>query len=201
MGNVVNITIIVKMNHFRSVFEDIMELTVNSEFKPGDVVWIIYGRKCVEQIVRSVKIEAYLDGDDIATVCTGYTFSLLSFSNTNDGSFLPCHVYGDRDTAMRLAKWYPVNLSDHEWLAFLGNRDDSDSLDECELQSCCSSISKCRSILYDCQNYGGLILRDVERIMKLLDDAHPEFLSRSKLAENNCVNAINVFGQLKILRG
>lgn len=90
-----------------------------------------------------------------------------------------------------LNEWHPVKgLTDEDWKKAIGNRDDFESLENCELSCCCAVISEIRDILLECQKNSGLIERDVRTLCQYLGE-HDIPLKRKNLDK--------IFEQLGIL--
>ncbi|MFA5987126.1 MAG: hypothetical protein WC797_00530 [Candidatus Paceibacterota bacterium] len=147
-------------------------------FNAGQRVWVIVDGVAVyveDVTIRSILFELCENGKGKPPVliCTGYR---LSEYNPGSGSFFssPDEVYATKEVAEELAKWYPVkDVSEAEWKQAIGDRQDDESLDSCELPSCCANISDARDIFAKCQQKGGLIERDVRRVRGLLEGHYP----------------------------
>lgn len=65
------------------------------------------------------------------------------------------------------SQWRPVqgSISEEEWFAAIGNRDeDEESIETCELSICCATISAIRDILIKAKKNGGLLYSDFVRL-------------------------------------
>ena len=148
------------------------------KFKVGQRVWYIMYRTVREALVRSIQLEhVCIESKRSMLTCTGY-----SLFNSKEGGvpfepltmsefFRPSQVYASRQQATSLARWHAVEgITDEQYKAALGSREkgEDDSLDTCELQRCCASISQLRDYLFKCQEGGGLIHRDWRDLRYLL---------------------------------
>jgi hypothetical protein len=177
-----------------------MNLSVHAEYEPafglGDHVWVIAGK--APQDVRVLAVLFQLgrmnsEGRDVL-LCTGYLLDTMNLDGPDD-SFPPHEVYASELAAQELAAWHPVDdISELEWKQAIGDREDDDSLDECELSRCCTTISRTRDILAKCQENSGLIERDL-RILKELFKNH-EYPSPNGLRPQNLDKIIGELGFL-----
>lgn len=104
-------------------------------------------------------------------------------------------MYATEAQAMELAQWHPVsNLSEAEWEQAIGNREDDDSLEECDLSCCCATISAIRDLLLKCQENYGLIEREVRTLRQLLGE-HEYPMPNGERP----VNLDKIIGQLGLL--
>ena len=70
-------------------------------------------------------------------------------------------IFNDEEEAEAMAVLVKVKMTRKQWLQAVGDRDSEDSLEDCELQPCCSKISDIRDIFLKCKKYGGLTKLEV----------------------------------------
>jgi hypothetical protein len=181
---------------------------IEPKFNLGDVVWVIQGNnvnRCVlGSKVYSIKLELFIakQGEPPVLVCTGYQLGVMNFDvlDAISSSYPHDKVYSTKEEAETLAKWHPVeNISLEEWERAIGNRENDDSLDTCELSRCCAIISDIRDILLDCKENQGLIERDLLKLSDLLK-SHDFPLYENLLPDGQgSKNLAKILGQLGIL--
>jgi hypothetical protein len=74
------------------------------------------------------------------------------------------------EEAKRLTQFHKVELTDEQWYQAIGDRDEDESLEDCELSDCCSTISEIRTLLITCKENKGLIVWETEILQSLLSD-------------------------------
>lgn len=85
-------------------------------------------------------------------------------------------LFLDKDeAAAACAKKEVSGITDDEWMAMIGSREDS-SYCESELAPCCAAISEVRDLLYSCWADGAICARDVRCIESYIRDSGHECL-------------------------
>jgi hypothetical protein len=138
-------------------------------------------------------------------VCTGYRLQRYNFNACDGETYAPDELYDSIKTVKEDCRWYPVELSDDDWAKLTGKREqpegyaapeedrpwihrvDSElevSIEDSEIGVCCAGISAARDLLIACSRHGGMIFRDVRRLVAAFDGSgHGDMLFEDKLAE------------------
>lgn len=181
---------------------DMESLVVHPQFKPqfrvGQEVWIILSRGEVKSSrVQGVRFELIGEPEAAMLHCIGYTLPILGSGNGTGETFAQCDLHEREEIARQLAVWRPiVPMSDEEWTQAIGNKGDEESIDDSELDRRCKSIDAIRDFLAVCRETGGLIERDVQKIIALIDlHNHWNLIDASRAFESPLQN---VFSQLGI---
>lgn len=137
--------------------------------KINDTAWVIQHRRLLKVKILGINFTEVETETGHVLMTTGYDTDVYSDLRTGSRCFLPRQITTNEAEARRLCTWHPVvGLSKRQWMAAIGNPEDSDSLDTCEMPACCGNIGQIREHLMDCQVEGGLIQRDVERLADAL---------------------------------
>ena len=172
------------------------ELEREPQFQVRDRVWVIAGKNLQEDRVSSILLELCDVGGDKQPVliCTGYRLGTANL-DSSDFSFRPNEVYATEELAREFAQWHPViDLSEADWKQAIGDREDDENLEECELSRCCAAISAIRDLLLKCQEDGGLAERDVRNLRQLLGEHEYPMHNGQRPA-----NLDKIIGQLGLL--
>lgn len=135
-------------------------------------VWIIRNKKPKKQRVVSIFFELIDAGEEKPVlVHRGYQLDAYNLDASDIRVlFEPSEVYADKCEAEKLSTWHPVNiLSAAEWRQAIGDQD-LESQRESDLSLCCAHVDAIRNILARCQEDGGLIERDAQRLEQLLEE-------------------------------
>lgn len=148
-----------------------LDVKQKPQFNIDDEVWVILNKKAKKQQVISILFELTSGEKQSVLVHKGYR---LDAYNLNAGDFTlffePNEVYADKCEAEKLSAWHPVNgFSAAEWKQAIGGHN-LESQRESDLSLCCAHIDAVRNILTRCQEDGGLIERDAQRLERLLEE-------------------------------
>jgi len=88
----------------------------------------------------------------------------------NYGEVIIKRLVKTENKAKELVKFREVKLTNKEWFNAIGDRNILDSIEECELQSCCAVISNIRDILIKCKEKNGLIVYEIEELKQNIDE-------------------------------
>ncbi len=160
-------------------------LSEEPEFKSGDKVYVInkhYG-SIHETVVRTVPVEILFDKDN-----EGGGTNYLKFSGfykvgiirwerekyINPTWHEARYFFASKEKAIEMGRFWPVKLSDEEWLDCIGDRQIIDgpgnTSDGCELTACCAAISDIRDALIEIKFDKGVCEVDRLILKGLLED-------------------------------
>jgi hypothetical protein len=117
----------------------------------------------------------------------------LNIMQGGDGSYPVSDVFATEEEVREATKFYPVTfITSDEWEQAIGTRrEDGVSIEDCELQPCCGTISDIRELLYQCYMRNGLIKLDRDRVASLITSHYDYY-------ENIPPLLTNIFQQLKV---
>ena len=149
------------------------------QLRTGDTVWIVLGREVRRTAVAASVIQCFVSRNDCdrrSVFFTGYLLVGHEDPTMRDGSFCAEDLYGSEAEASAMAAWYPVTLSDEEWVGLLGRSDDCDEEDDDnqfsddygEVGNGDNEIRDLRVILRQARQAGGLIARDRDKVVPYL---------------------------------
>lgn len=145
-------------------------------FKPGQQVWIIVERAVDEVRVLSALFELCVSDEkkgEFSFVHSGYKLSRYRFLEEGNAPSMEYHtfeIYASRELAEQDVVWHSVSgLSEEEWFAAIGDPEERESLDTCELSHCCAHTATIRDLLTACQDDDGLLERDRKRLKALVE--------------------------------
>lgn len=169
------------------------------EFQIGQTVWLLEGRKVVSATIRTIKFELVGTPSYQQPMlhCVGYTLPFFNPYASDGEIYPPADLYGDKATALQMAVWHPVTgISEKGWILAIGDNEDDGTIEDSELQPCCSNIAEVRRILGLCKEAGGLVERDVQKVIALLGiHDHIQALDKSEVSR---APLQSIFSQLGI---
>jgi len=156
--------------------------------KLGEQVYVVYG----PGKIKRARIDCYnakvFEDPELGNVSCCPFAAVFSTYFTNDyfgninWNIVPFDfIAKDENQAKEWAKFYPVKCSDEDWYKAIGSRpgsleisDENDekleSLDDCELGTCCSTISDIRSMLIKCRDHKGLIGMEIIHLRSIINN-------------------------------
>lgn len=176
-----------------------------SIFDLGKEVYVVLGPNDIsEGNITAYRTWVIKDGDDkILIIPNAVRLSIFTitdyFPNIEDDAVPFCYLTDDKEKAKKWSEVIPVDCSDEDWFKAIGKRptfeeikkaakektfDSEDSLEECELASCCASISDVRTILIKCQENKGLIGWEVEALQKAVNNSNHDMPEDSPILTN-----------------
>lgn len=155
------------------------------------------GERWKAELVQSIKAEVVKGWKEFegkpGLICRGYRLQCYNFDAADGETYLPYELYDSLEEVKKDCRWFPVELSDNEWMALAGARDPSEryrevenfeknqdekhrpwihhiiaepvDIEESEIGVCCAGISAARDLLIKCSQHGGLIYRDVRNLV------------------------------------
>lgn len=139
-------------------------------FDIGQKVFIVLGPDSyIEANVRIINcVIAKSDSGSCALYLPKYEFDCILFPNDyfKDGEDLigvqEYRVFDNEEKAKEMSSFVKVDIENDKWDDAIGNREDEETIDGCELAPCCANISKIRDILLKCKKYKGLTKMEIE---------------------------------------
>ena len=141
-------------------------------FEIGQRVFVVLGPdKYISTSVRSMNciLGPSVDGNCVL-YSPKYEFSNFLFPNeyfdeqeemAGVGEY---RIFDKESEAKKMALFVKVDMSSKEWDEAVGDRENEETIEECELLPCCSQISEIRDILLKCKKYGGLTKLEIDNI-------------------------------------
>lgn len=172
------------------------------DFKLDERVWIV----CSPNHIMNTTIKGFYcliyDGGKKGIIASPRgvrvdNFILDDYFKDMDDSNVPLkYLTKDEEKAIGWMKFYPVSMTDEEWLLSIGDRDKEENEkgnieDGCELGQCCASISNIRDQLTACKEKGGIIGWEVEQLQLTIDESHHDMPGEHKLLDK-------IFKQLNV---
>lgn len=175
-----------------------------SIFGLGKTVFVVLGpgHYCQGQITayRSWVLES--DGKIIVlpNAVRLSTYTLTNYFDDIDDDAVPFRYLTDNEgKASGWSRVIPVECSDEDWFKAIGERptfeeikkgaeektfDSEESIEECELASCCAGISNVRTILIKCQKNKGLIGWEVESLQEAVNNSGHDMAEDAPILTN-----------------
>lgn len=142
------------------------------QFRLSETVWVIQGRNVIQTAILAInyaEVNDVINGIEQPVLLTvSYDVGVYKLPSLEVSHFAN-EIYRDQATAAQHAVWCPcADIPSDVWLAAIGDRENDDSLDSCELTRCCSEVSHVRDLLLKCCERQGLIQRDVDKLKHFL---------------------------------
>ncbi len=152
-------------------------------FEIGQKVFVVLGPdKYIFTSVRSINcILGLSETGSCMLYIPKYEFSNIFFPNEyfdeleesiGIGEY---RIFEKESEAKSMSSFIKVSISEQDWDNAIGNRENEETIEECELSPCCFQISEVRDILLRCKKHGGLTKLEIGNISWI----------ESALTENN----------------
>ena len=139
-------------------------------FEIGQKVFIVLGPdKYISTHVRSINCILGPSGSvNCMLYIPKYEFSNILFPNeyfdeseelVGVGEY---RIFTKESEAKDRSLFINIDIDKVEWDEAVGDRENEETIEECELSPCCSQISEIRDILLKCKKYGGLTRLEIE---------------------------------------
>ena len=172
-------------------------------FEIGQRVFVVLGPdKYISTSVRSINCILGPSGNGNCNLyIPKYEFSNILFPNEYFNEYEELlgvgeyRIFGKESEAKKMSTFISVDIDKKSWDEAVGDRENEETIEECELSPCCSVISDIRDILLKCKEYAGLTKLEINNVSWIED-----VLVEHKKDKENSPLLYRILGQLGVVK-